>query len=413
MSVSTYINNLPSVTPLPIVDLRLMGDEKEARFVEAQNHLVLDRQAAQERAEAFISNLQKTQFQQNSKDSPLQKLLERTLKLHDTEESKQIFAVINSAFFKQRGYVSRLLFSHENWEEWCENRTALGKVASLFKDCMESSRRVRSFTKGLDEKMVQQANDEADALFRILEHRTMNGLTPLSVNSCASRVIGGMAASLLIKNPLPLLIGLSDCLPIAHGQQADIEKKKDEAQTSLLRAVLDGNEDLTENLLEQGADTESKNELKGQTPLHDSSAKGQKEIDELLLENRADIETVVELLFQPLSLHRATEKGQKEIVELLLAKGVDIEARDDLGRTPLKYASERGQKEITEILLEKGADIDTRNKLGLTPLHFAAEEGQKEIAEMLLKKGADVDARENWGGDTSSFCCKRRSQRDR
>ncbi len=387
MSVSTYINNLSSVTPLPIVDLRLMGDEKEARFVEAQNHLVLDRQAAQERAEAFISNLQKTQFQQNSKGSPLQKLLERTLQLPDTEESKPIFAVINSAFFKQRGYLSRL-FSHETWEEWSENRTALGKVASLFKDCMESSRRVRSFTKRLDEKMVQQANDEADALFRILEHRTMNGLTPLSANSCASRVIGGTAASLLIKNPLPLLIGLSDCLPIAHGQQADIETRDIFGITPLNYAATEkGNKEVVELLLEKGVDIEAR-DVQKRTALHIAVKNGDFEITELLLEKGADIEATE--LFGRTPLHFAAEEGQKELTELLLEKGADTEARNSRGNTPLHIASREGHKEIAEMLLEKGANnIEAKDKEGRTPHQIALENGHDELAEFLLAKGAN------------------------
>jgi len=65
------------------------------------------------------------------------------------------------------------------------------------------------------------ANVEPDALLKGLDFRKAiaKSSKPASKSCCSRGVISGLAASLVIKNPLPLLIGLSDCFPQVYAQQ--------------------------------------------------------------------------------------------------------------------------------------------------------------------------------------------------
>ena len=89
--------------------------------------------------------------------------MQRSLQLSPSDANAPTFAKITKAFFKNEGYFKRL-FTKESWEEWTENRTPLGKVASQFRDCIESGTRVSKFTKSLNEREIQTANEEANAL---------------------------------------------------------------------------------------------------------------------------------------------------------------------------------------------------------------------------------------------------------
>jgi len=217
MAIGTCINPSHSLPPLPI-ELQQLRRATGERYFDEQSFFAQDSKVAQLRARAFFQHFERNLSTQHRSKSPLQALLERTIQLSDSGGNKLLSSVITPAFFKQGGYLSRL-FSDESWEEWMENRTSLGKVASQFRDCIGSSTEVSSFTERLNESVTPQASEEADALLRRLEHRDVMNITPFKPNHCLTGFFGGTVASLLIKNPLPLLIGLSECFPWAQAQQ--------------------------------------------------------------------------------------------------------------------------------------------------------------------------------------------------
>lgn len=108
--------------------------------------------------------------------------------------------------FKKESYFSRL-FSSETWDEWTENRTALGQFLSLYRDyCENPSKQLIKRMKPL----LLQANREAKKLLK---------------NSCALSLAGGIAGSAATQNLLPLILGASNCwtqaaaMPIARQSQ--------------------------------------------------------------------------------------------------------------------------------------------------------------------------------------------------
>ncbi len=193
---------------------------EQERHFDGQNLFDQDSRVTQVRARTFIRLLEQNLSPQEKNKSPIQVLLKQTLQLPDSEENKQFFGQISQAFFKQRGYFSRL-FSGESWEEWTENRTPLGKVASHLRDCIESHTQVDSFTKKLDEEVVRKANEEAEALLDSLNHRDVvtKAFNFQSKKSCVTGFVGGTFGSLLTQHPLPFLLGLSQCFLGVRAQQ--------------------------------------------------------------------------------------------------------------------------------------------------------------------------------------------------
>ena len=221
MAVSNFYGMYPLVAHSPIAqDLQQFRGFEREKHLDGHSLFVQDSRIAQVRARTFIKFLEQNLESQEKNKSLLQVLLKQTLQLPNSEENKQLFGQVSQAFFKQRGYFSRL-FSGESWEEWTENRTPLGKVASHLRDCIESHTQVDSFTKKLDEEVVRKANEEAEALLDSLNHRDVvtKAFNFQSKKSCVTGFVGGTFGSLLTQHPLPFLLGLSQCFLGVRAQQ--------------------------------------------------------------------------------------------------------------------------------------------------------------------------------------------------
>src|SRR5689334_23414395 len=104
---------------------------------------------------------------------------------------------------------------------------------------------------------------------------------------------------------------------------------------ALLREVNASNTEAVRQLVDSGANVNSKNES-GVTPLMNASG-----------------------------------MGNKEIVELLLAKGADVNAKTPGNYTALMQAALVGQTEIVKILLDAGADPSVKDVAGKTAQNYA------------------------------------------
>jgi len=124
-----------------------------------------------------------------------------------------------------------------------------------------------------------------------------------------------------------------------------------------------GHEGIAKQLLDAGADIESKDSEYGRTPLSWAAVNG----------------------------HEVT-------VKQLLKGGADIESKDSkYGRTPLSWAALNGYEAIVKQLLEAGADVESKDsEYGRTPLSWAAVIGHEAVVKHLLKAGADVESKDNW-----------------
>ena len=168
-------------------------------------------------------------------------------------------------------------------------------------------------------------------------------------------------------------------------------------------AASTGDIEAVKQYLDAGGDVNAKNKVTT-TPLYWAAYEGQKEIVELLIANGADVNLrsgmVVktkdgsdgEQMAQKLAndrtpLDMAIRNQHTEIAELLIAKGTDVNAKSNRGYTPLHEASKNEKTEILELLIAKGADVNAKDDDGDTPLDYAHRRKYTEVAALLRKHG--------------------------
>lgn len=117
---------------------------------------------------------------------------------------------------------------------------------------------------------------------------------------------------------------------------------------------------LTKELLsQQMVEVNSKNSF-SHTPLLIAMMQGNEEIVEMLLNHGADPNIKSEEQFSP--LHESVSKGNLSIVEKLLSSGAQIDTTTSTGMTPLMLAAQTGNKAMIKLLIEKGADINKQDQ---------------------------------------------------
>lgn len=216
------------------------------------------------------------------------------------------------------------------------------------------------------------------------------------------RVIGALSL-------IPVIIAV--CIGI-YAIIANAADKK----TNLARAVMSYDYDRTEDILQNGADPDVRDEY-GRTLLmcityHDDyvSADNGKRYEctgnpdwddendirmmELLLEYGADIDASVTDCGDP-TAHVYVEDGW-----------TDIYANSDhpCGNTALIYAVRYRSADVVEFLIDNGADVNEVNACGFTPLLMCVDnrcdsDDGLEITGMLLDEGADPNAVTNFHQD--------------
>ncbi|MDB4635335.1 ankyrin repeat domain-containing protein [bacterium] len=164
--------------------------------------------------------------------------------------------------------------------------------------------------------------------------------------------------------------------------------------------------------LDKGVDVDAK-DIVGGTPLHYATLEGGKEVTELLIENGADVnaKSGKSLYFAGDStpLHTAMLGGNRDVADVLIANGADVNVKEEYGMTPLHIAAYFGHKEIAELLIAEGADVNAKSRGGhmrmpMTPLDKAkgepwdspeAKAAIKETADLLRKHGGKTAAELN------------------
>ncbi|NXE90977.1 RN5A ribonuclease, partial [Menura novaehollandiae] len=110
-----------------------------------------------------------------------------------------------------------------------------------------------------------------------------------------------------------------------------------------------------------------------------------------LLEQGADVNSKVDGGWTP--LQTAVQTGDEDLVRLLLDRGACLHARKDNGGTAFTEAGIAGNVDILKLLLDRGSNLNDRDVNGFTAFMEAAWYGREEALKFLYSKGAEVNLR--------------------
>ncbi|HLO87957.1 MAG TPA: ankyrin repeat domain-containing protein [Nostocaceae cyanobacterium] len=149
--------------------------------------------------------------------------------------------------------------------------------------------------------------------------------------------------------------------------QADIEFQ-------LITAVQNNNTNKTKELLELGANPNTRDEESGLTVLMMAAGQANTEITKLLLETGADVFTT-DSRAGASALHKACQGGSVEVVQLLVEAGAFVDSvAATTGHTPLMDALWFKYPAIVEYLLKQGAGLNLYTHYGFSLMeHFQYE----------------------------------------
>ena len=175
----------------------------------------------------------------------------------------------------------------------------------------------------------------------------------------------------------------------------DVDKASNWTSNPLFNAVINGNLDMVEALVEAGADINFKGgngDLTGLTPLITAAASGNEDIARYLISRGAKLNEVDDAGISAAGAAIAT--SNVDILKLLGNAGADLRQLQGSYRGPLIRDAARNVEagaEMVQYLIRKGADVNQEDGSGNTPLFHAAIFGNTRVADLLLRAGADID----------------------
>ncbi len=204
-------------------------------------------------------------------------------------------------------------------------------------------------------------------------------------------------------------------------------------ETPLMTCARTGSLEGVKSLLAGGANANAKESERGQTALMWAAAQKHPDVTQALVDHGADVhaKSATLPLFTPtfpvtysVSAHVpktkggftplmfAAQSGDADSARILLAAGANVNDSTPEDGTALVVAAVNGQEKVALLLIEKGADPNAKDAYGLTALHWALQEGIKtlygrpadndrfwehpnmpELVKSLLVHGADPNAR--------------------
>ena len=189
---------------------------------------------------------------------------------------------------------------------------------------------------------------------------------------------------------------------------ASVNARDEEGQTALFSAARAGDVELTQFLLNHGANPRLNDTLLGSSPLTDAlwfeggkKKEANHRVAMLLLAWGADVNACRKDVGTP--LHRAAFSRDLVALRTLLSKGANINVQTNDGETPLTLAVESPSEEGVKQLLDAGANPnlrrdDSSNYGRVTALMGAIFLTNIKMTEMLLTHGADPNIANEKGG---------------
>lgn len=179
-----------------------------------------------------------------------------------------------------------------------------------------------------------------------------------------------------------------------------IHMKSEKGQTPLHLAVQNGNQEIVDFLISQGADINAR-DGEGNTPLITALASRKTDTARFLLSKGVDVK-IKNTQNQP-AIFFAIRNGLNELVAPILDSGQDVNERFAGNMSILLMATITGNKEVIQLLIDRGADVNAAAQEGgmiITPMYAAIFLGHTDIADLFLSRGVDKDFRDKPTGRT-------------
>jgi len=192
---------------------------------------------------------------------------------------------------------------------------------------------------------------------------------------------------------------------VSYVKQRDLLNQTDKDGHSPLFAAMFGPPELTNEIIELGAQLEHQDNL-GFTPLISASLLGYPQAVKNLLEKGANIEArntdgQTALLISVLGL--AMNQGDtsavadnrwhnnwQDVIGILLQGGANVNAVDNRGVSPLFVAIFSQDYSLCRSLIKAGANINHKLPNGVSLLRFAKIGSSSEIVDLLVANGAGL-----------------------
>eukprot|EP00794_Sanderia_malayensis_P000577 gene577-1237_t len=185
----------------------------------------------------------------------------------------------------------------------------------------------------------------------------------------------------------------------------DIKIKDNGDVTPLHQAAISGDVEITQKLLDQGADIYSK-DREGENALHFAASEGNADIVDVLMatfdgdmvDGKPGVNKI-SYVNQPsdahdAALHLACTSGYEHCVKRLIFHGAHVNKKSEGKVSPLHLAATSGNIEVAKELLLHKAKINPKDVDQMTPLHKAAMFGKLEMMQFLLERGSLINARD-------------------
>lgn len=162
-------------------------------------------------------------------------------------------------------------------------------------------------------------------------------------------------------------------------------------RTALQIAATGGHVEVVKILLKHGANVNSRDNLHGNTSLHEASWHGFSKTVAALVEQKAEADIKNCAGFA--ALHLCCQNGHNQSCRELLLGGADPDIQNNYGDTALHTSARYGHAGVARILISANCRVSDQNKNGDTALHIAAAMGRRKLTTILLEAGCDKSIR--------------------
>ncbi|GLG98374.1 Poly [ADP-ribose] polymerase tankyrase, partial [Gryllus bimaculatus] len=142
-------------------------------------------------------------------------------------------------------------------------------------------------------------------------------------------------------------------------------------------------------LLENNANVEQK-DAEGRSPLHLAMLRGDAEIVQVLLEHGANPQHLNDTREASLCFFiQSYCLDTSNIIHHMLEAGDDPNGLDEKGNAPLHHAARKGKLDEVNLILQYNANIEQKDAKGRTPLHLAIKYRHPDLITLFLDYGAN------------------------